>query len=240
MLPVEEEMQAHSDNEIFGTLHEKGYVVVEGNSGQRHAIWLLQKLGSLVPQYSGALEHEVTYRAGFDNKAYSQSNNTILAHTEAPGWLPSPRYLALYCHRQARCGGGHTDLLDCQKLVELLNEESLAILRGSPLFFPGPEGGVNATLLGKQGNREVLRFSFNLLTTGEYDPTLSAQISMENLPLGKAGHDLAHLVNSLFQDKSKSILVPDDGLLIWDNHRMLHARSNYEDKNRHLVRYWVN
>lgn len=51
---------------------------------------LLCQIGELIPQYHGTLTHEVTYRPGNEGCSYSQSANTILAHTEAPGWDPSP------------------------------------------------------------------------------------------------------------------------------------------------------
>lgn len=226
-------------SDILGELTNKGYALVERNGGQGHAIKILQKLGTLIPQYHGALEHEVMYRPGFDDKAYSQSNNTILAHTEAPGWSPSPRFLALYCHKQAQCGGGHTDIFDLQELLPLLNKDEQSLLESIPLHFPGPGGGATRKILETDRLGSVLRFSFNLLTSGEYDPPLDNIVSHQSLPLGKKGFDLAHKINNIFIKNCSSILIPDDALLIWDNQRLLHARSKYEDKNRRLVRYWI-
>lgn len=220
-------------------LANNGYVLVEHNGGQHNAIEILQQLGKLIPQYHGALEHEVTYRPGFDDKAYSQSNNTILAHTEAPGWSPSPRFLALYCHRQAQCGGGHTDILDLRELLPLLNKDEKVLLESTPLHFPGPGGGVTRNIVELEKSGSVLRFSFNLLTSGEYDPPLDNIVSHHLLPMGKMGFDLAHKINNIFIENCSSVLIPDDALLIWDNQRLLHARSKYEDKNRRLVRYWI-
>ena len=54
----------------------------------------------------------MTYTEGFDDVPYSQSMNGLGAHTEAPAYDPPPRYLALLCHRQARCGKGQTLLAD--------------------------------------------------------------------------------------------------------------------------------
>lgn len=225
--------------DINNELQEKGYVLIEENGGQRHAIAVLQQLGRLIPQYNGALEHEVRYCPGFDNKAYSQSNNTILAHTEAPGWEPSPQYLALYCHHQAECGGGHTDILDINHLLPLLDREERVLLESASLHFPGPEKGIISTMLEHIEAHSILRFSFNLLTSGEYDPPLTNHVEPEKLPLGKKGLVLAHKINKIFIKHCSSILIPDDGLFIWDNQRLLHARSKYEDKNRHLTRYWI-
>ena len=221
------------------TVERDGYAVVLDLGGQRFAVQLLQELGVLLPQYKGALEHDVTYRPGFDDKSYSQSTNTILAHTEAPGWSPSPRYLALYCHRQAQCGGGHTDLLDGRRLVELLDADDIRLLTGSEVLFPGPDGVVRTPMLAGANGRTVLRFSYNLLTSGDYDPPLDLEPTAKQLPLGQAGADLAVKVSTLFAEHRTQVLIPDGALFIWDNQRMLHARSEYADRDRHLVRYWI-
>ncbi|WP_328647459.1 TauD/TfdA family dioxygenase [Amycolatopsis sp. NBC_00348] len=222
-------------------LDEHGYVVLRDVGGQDSAAEVLGRIGELIPQYSGSPTHEVTYRAGNDGRSYSQSANTILAHTEAPGWDPSPAYLALYCHRQARCGGGHTDLLDVETLLPMLTEEEAALLVEPELVFPAADGRrLRTTMLGSAaGGRRLLRFSFNLLTAGDYDPPLAAAPVEGELPLGPAGRALAHRVSDLFAEFRTRILIPDDGLLVWDNQRMLHARSSYQDKRRHLTRFWV-
>jgi hypothetical protein len=162
-----------------------------------------------------------------------------LAHTEAPGWHPSPAYLALFCHRQARCGGGHTDLLDVRKLVGALDADELALMSDAELHFPGPDGGFRGAMLSTDAAGDtVARFSYNLLTTSDYDPTLDADVDHCRLPLGEPGHRLAHRVSDLFRELRTNVLIPDGSLLIWDNQRMLHARSEYSDRSRHLTRFW--
>ena len=84
----------------------------------------------------------------------------------------------------------------------------------------------------------VARFSYNLLTTSDYDPALEADVEGRRLPLGEAGRRLAHRVSDLFRELRTSVLIPDGALLIWDNQRMLHARSEYADRSRHLTRFW--
>ena len=128
-------------------LDQWGYVIVPDVGSLTDAEELVRSVGELIPQYHGGLTHEVTYRPGNDHRSYSQSANTILAHTEAPGWHPSPAYLALFCHRQARCGGGHTDLLDVRRLVAALDDDELALMTEHELHFPGPDGGVHSAML---------------------------------------------------------------------------------------------
>jgi hypothetical protein len=220
-------------------LDQWGYVVVPDVGTLDAADELVRSVGELIPQYHGDLTHEVTYRPGNDHRAYSQSANTILAHTEAPGWHPSPAYLALFCHRQARCGGGHTDLLDVRRLVAALDADELALMTEHELHFPGPDGGVHSAMLTTDAAGDtVARFSYNLLTTGDYDPALEADVDSRRLPLGEAGRKLAHRVSELFRELRTNVLIPDGALLIWDNQRMLHARSEYADRSRHLTRFW--
>ena len=220
-------------------LDQWGYVVVPDVGTLDAADELVRSVGELIPQYHGGLTHEVTYRPGNDHRAYSQSANTILAHTEAPGWHPSPAYLALFCHRQARCGGGHTDLLDVRRLAAALDDDELALMIEHELHFPGPDGGVHSAMLSTDAAGDTaLRFSYNLLTTSDYDPALEADVDPRRLPLGEAGRRLAHRVSELFGELRTSVLIPDGALLIWDNQRMLHARSEYADRSRHLTRFW--
>ena len=164
-------------------------------------------MGELIPQYNGLLTHEVTYRPG--NRDRSQSANVTSARTEAPGRHPSPAYLALFCHRQARCGGGHTDLLDVRKLVGALDADELALMTDAELHFPGPDGGVHTTMLSTDaGGNTVTRFSYNLLTTADDDPTLGADVDPSGLPLGEAGRGLAHRISDLFRELRTSVLIP--------------------------------
>lgn len=87
--------------------------------------------------------------------------------------------------------------------------------------------------------REVRRFSYNLLTTGQYDPAINASIDRAELPLGSFGVYLARQAEAFFREHKVSVLIPKDSILVWDNHRMLHARSSYQDTRRHLIRYWI-
>jgi len=205
-------------------LDQWGYVLVEDVESSTAAEELVRSVGDLIPQYNGLLTHEVTYRPG--NKDRSQSANTILAHTEAPGRHPTPAYLALFCHRQARRGGGHTDLLDIRKLVGALDADELALMTDAELHFPGPDGGVHTTMLSTDaGGDTVTRFSYDLLTAADD-------------PLGEAGRRLAHRINDVFRELRTSVVIPDGSLLVWDNQRMLHARPEYHDRSRHLTRFW--
>ena len=158
-------------------LDQWGYVVLNDVDNLAAAEELVRSVGELIPQYNGHLTHDVIYRPGNDDRSYSQSANTILAHTEAPGWHPSPAYLALFCHRQARCGGGHTDLLDagvgrgprCRRV---------ALMTEAELHLPGA-GRRRSERDAEHRPPAAIpsqRFSYNLLTDGRLRPIAGRRV----------------------------------------------------------------
>lgn len=228
------------------SLAQAGYALIEDLGGRHLAVELLQEIGWLMPQHTGSIEHTVTALPEFESISYSQSSNAIAVHTEAPGMMQTPKYVALYCDRQARCGGGQTDILDGHRLLEELTEDERSLMLTRELAFPGPElhdgdgGGLRATMIGRREDSDlVIRYSQNLLSFGDYYPKQGAAADCADLPLGEAGLALSARVETAFRRFCASITIPDRGLLIWDNHRMLHARSQYKDTSRRLTRYWL-
>ncbi|WP_431981517.1 TauD/TfdA family dioxygenase [Streptomyces qinglanensis] len=227
-------------------LRDQGYTVVDGVRTDDAAARMLGELGDLMPQYDGMLRYQVKAAPGFEGKRYSKSTNTILVHTEAPGWSPPPGYLALHCRVQATCGSGHTELADAYRFVAELPEAEREVMRGRLVDWVGHNtAGTGSAGVRKpavelsDGGREIVRFSYNLLTAGHYDPPVDADVAPEDLPLGALGIELAQRAEEFFRTQKVSILIPQDSVLIWDNQRMLHARSSYTDTRRHLTRYWI-
>jgi hypothetical protein len=227
-------------------LAQRGYTLLEGIETDEDATEALSGFGQIVPQYDGSLRYQVKAAPGFEDRSYSKSTNTISVHTEAPGWNPPPTYLALHCHVQAACGSGHTELADTRKFMGSLTEGDRAILSECQIDWPGY--GIGGS--GSQGarcpvvevnntGREIFRFSFNLLTTGQYEPSINTYGDPERLPLRSFGRSLAKQAEEFFRECKIAILIPERSILIWDNRRMMHARSSYRDERRHLTRYWV-
>jgi hypothetical protein len=227
-------------------LAERGYTIVDGVDSDDDAAAALRPYGELIPQYDGAIRYQVKAVPGYENFRFSKSVNTILVHSEAPGWNPPPRYLALHCRTQATCGGGHTDLADARAFIAALPRNVRSALYDRPLRWPGRNtsgtgsAGVHTPIVERTGaGREIVRFSFNLLTRGHYDPPIDGATDDDSLPLGGFGVELAARAERFFADERTSVLIPEGSLLIWDNQRMLHARSAYRDARRHLTRYWL-
>jgi hypothetical protein len=62
-----------------------------------------------------------------------------------------------------------------------------------------------------------------------------SQVSNNSSPLAR----FAVLGEAYFIEHNTPVLIPEGCMLIWDNWRMIHARSRYTDPARHLTRYWL-
>ena len=221
-------------------LRQRGWLVVEDIRGRAHCERLLGQLGSLLPQYGGRLRHEVRFRPGFDDLQYSQSANAIMPHTEAPGHSPPPRFLALHCHHQARCGGGHTVLADGYELIRSLPAPVLEEAEKRPIRFDlatGASGAAPAPLLDRAGNTTLLRYSYNVMRDGALEGP--ARVSDDLDGIDPFHRELCRRGVEFNRRFGVAVLVPDDALLVIDNWRMLHSRGPFRDRARHLTRYWV-
>jgi hypothetical protein len=221
-------------------LDSRGWVIVEGVAGRDECEGLLRGLGELHTQYGGSIRHEVRFRPGFDDLQYSQSANAITPHTEAPGRQPPPRYLALHCHRQARCGGGQTLLADAYELLDSLPGPFRDEVERRPVRFDlaAANGAVAAPVLSfdERGAR-IVRFSHNVMRDGSLEGPARSNDDLEGVDAFYA--ELCRRGVAFMRDRGCAVLVPDKGLLIFDNWRMLHARDGFDDRSRHLTRYWV-
>lgn len=224
-------------------LIEHGWTLIQPQQLKVDVPTALEMFGSVMPQFGGQHTFEITFKPGFDDLPYSQSKNGIGPHTEAPVYDPPPRYLALHCHRQAACGGGHTSLADGYAFLKSLPADLRQWIEHHKVEFgatstPGEPGKhtLNALLL-EAGN--VFRFSFNQFHYGDVNPSKEAlqrsRVAQSETPLAR----IAKLGEQYFVDHSTPVLIPDGCVLLWDNWRLMHARSEFKDPSRHLTRYWL-
>jgi len=201
---------------------------------------LLRGLGSLLPQYGGKLRHSVRFHPGFDDIQYSQSANAITPHTEAPGQDPPPRYIALHCHRQARCGGGQTTLADGYEFlrslpVDLRDEAAKRTIRFD--LAAGAEEAKAAPLVSFHDGTVLLRYSYNVMRDGSLEGPARTGDDLDGIDFFE--RELCRRGVEFSRRHGTPVLVPDQALLVVDNWRMLHSRPAYSDRDRHLTRYWV-
>jgi len=62
-----------------------------------------------------------------------------------------------------------------------------------------------------------------------------SKVANSSSPLAR----FAILGEAYFVQHNTPVLIPDGCMLIWDNWRMIHARSRYTDPARNLTRYWL-
>lgn len=223
-----------------------GWAVLDPSLVPENPVALLGRFGRILPQYDGSDTHEVMPRPGFSALPYSQSSNGIGPHTEAPVMATPPRYLALHCHRQARCGGGHTALADGLAFCAALPLHLQRSLRERQIDFhataPNDESRrmhLRAPILSYPNGSAVLRFSANLFRYGDVNPAGAAVQRSPDAGGSDWLGDLAERADVHFRTHPIRILIPDHAMLIWDNHRLMHARGAFTDVGRHLTRYWL-
>lgn len=240
---LESEVVTHSLTKIF----DSGWTVVTGLKDLDAAEKFLANFGELMHQYDGELRYDVKAKPEFEKFQYSQSSNTITPHTEAPVYGPPPRYLALYCHHQAKCGGGYTDFADGYRFVDSLDENYKQQIATKHVDFTGSrlpsekrDLSVRTPILSlSPSGKPILRFSYNVFFYDDLHPVIESEGGKEADHGNQLLKDLAQLGLDFFKRQQTKILTPENSILIWDNHRMIHARSKYEDKSRHLTRYWI-
>ncbi|WP_051764913.1 TauD/TfdA family dioxygenase [Saccharothrix syringae] len=221
------------DTDLVRTsLRDRGYAYVPPPDHDVDYPAEVARLGPLLPQYAGELVRDIRPSLAFEDEEVTPYNTGELRpHTEwyeFPG-LP-PRYVALWAVRAAEGPGGETTLADGYALLASFSPEEREGLartayewRTSPGRTPERvDRGVVRPVLRHHPDGAVLRFStLDLRVRDE----LSARYVAEGL--------------RFFARHHVAVKVETNGLLIWDNWRMLHSRTAFGDPRRHLRRALV-
>lgn len=195
----------------------------------------VQEFGKLSVQYHGDAIGTIRAKPGFDDVYHAQNTKELFPHTECyeyPG-LP-PRHLALWCIAPARDGGGCTQLACFERFFrEHLSAGERALLAATPLRYsstPGlQEEGLSQPPVHHPlvqvlpDGRRVYRYSTRCMTY-RHDARLVAVVDR---------------FGRYFEAQHVGIRWRKGALLIWDNHRMAHARTAFEDRQRELARVWI-
>jgi len=230
-------------------LSSRGWTVLTPAEFAYDVVGTLQAFGQIIPQFNGQTAFAITRKPGYEALPYSQSMNGIGPHTEAPVYGPPPRYLALHCHHQATCGGGHTGLVDGIEFLAFLERTEPELrewIDDTPVEFvatakPGEvaQTRVKEYILTPTEDGDIFRFSYNQFHYGDVNPSeedlQQSKVTNSSSPLAR----FAMLGEEYFIQHNTPVLIPDGCMLIWDNWRMIHARSRYTDPARNLTRYWL-
>ncbi|MCU0681142.1 MAG: TauD/TfdA family dioxygenase [Polyangiaceae bacterium] len=214
-------------------LARDGYLYLEDLPEGIDHYALAQTFGRLLPQYDGRYLWSIKADPQFDNLYHSLNTKKLSPHTECYEFegLP-PRYLALWCVRPASCGGGLTTLFDALAFFRSLSPEVRR--RAESVRFPfRSSSGIQKSNLARTAEhpfldqlpdgRMCVRFSFNNVDFGADDVM----------------RDAAQSLVDAFESSHVPIRWKRDAFLIWDNQRVLHSRTSYEDRERELRRVWL-
>ncbi|KAI0107995.1 Clavaminate synthase-like protein [Hypoxylon sp. NC0597] len=171
-------------------------------------------------------------------QARSETMNQFPWHTDCSYEDPPPRYFALQVLQHDRYGGGTLSILSVERLIGLLSPASrTALMCPEYRITTPPEFTKDSTprsiigsliVTGENGQASLLRFREDILTPLSERAT-HALNELKNV-LGRP-EVLSHLTMNL---SSKDL--PERSIILVDNRRWLHARTNVKDPERHLRR----
>jgi alpha-ketoglutarate-dependent taurine dioxygenase len=173
---------------------------------------------------------------------FSEHSDRADLHTDTQYYAHPEEYALLYTIRAARCGGGKTLLCDGRKIKEHLSQtvvgrEALNILSTYPFPFrvpttftrAGTVDTIETTLAPIFAHQPLIRFRRDTIEQGfQVRPDLDVPEARQALKV--FFHVLENKVNVVTH------YMPDDSLMICDNHTVLHGRTIYLDTKRHFLR----
>jgi alpha-ketoglutarate-dependent taurine dioxygenase len=173
---------------------------------------------------------------------YSEHSDRAELHTDTQYYPDPERYFLLYVVRSAQCGGGRSLLCDGREVEAVLHDtvvgrEAYRILSTFPFPFripttftqAGTVGDVETILAPIFGRKPSIRFRYDTIQQGfQARPELDVPAARQALNVL-----LEILVGSV---PVVDYPLPDDSLLICDNHTALHGRTPFRDSKRHLIR----
>jgi alpha-ketoglutarate-dependent taurine dioxygenase len=222
----------HADiDTIWRLVRSEGYAYIEGISDEFEHLTELSRLGTPIPHQGNDFVKDIKPDPRAAAETYSSSNmNKLNPHTE---WYEAsgvpPRFLALWCVREAQGEGGETAIADGYSFLKRFSAQDQRLLRERQYEWYGVSnlsgGPPNPTpyhpILERHPDGLIMRYSTQLLQRVKDDNLASRYIT-----------DGA----SFFEDECLSVSITRNSVLFWDNWRMMHARRAFSDPERHLRR----
>jgi alpha-ketoglutarate-dependent taurine dioxygenase len=168
---------------------------------------------------------------------FSEEAGEAPLHSDS-AFAPEPeKYNALFAVKQAQ-EGGVSVLLNVPRLVDDLHRtaegrECLEILRGQEFPFRVPDdfynGGERIITAPVLGDRPFVRFRHDCLMAGF--------AVREKLRTNERLWAIEHFRTAAETNEARThYQLRADEALVLDNHAMLHARTDFKDRDRHLIR----
>ncbi len=215
-------------------LQQNGYVNFVDLPDDFPHLDFVQRFGALVPQYDGQFVWSVKAEPGFENVYHSLNTKPLLPHTECYEFESRPpRYIALWCVTAPSCEGGQTILADSYAFLSSLKQAEREPLFSLVCKFSSTPGLQQSNLgsvayhpiceRSEKTEKIIFRYSFSCLDDGG----------------NQFIADIRQRVLDFFEKTSVAISYKKNSLVIWDNWRLLHARTGFKDSSRHLKRVWL-
>jgi alpha-ketoglutarate-dependent taurine dioxygenase len=207
-------------------LQEQGYIHFEELPDGFDYLAFAQEFGSLIPhKYNGEYVFSIKVEPNLGERYPAFTTGYVEPHTEGYEYEHIPlHYQCLWCVSPPNCGGGHTLLADGYSFVNSLLEEERDYITKNKFDFVTPSGSIVKHPLYdvESCSQPIVRFNFSQIKRDE--PYLD---------------DIANRFLQFFDDEKISIKWFKNDLLIWDNFRMLHSRTQYQDRDRELKRVYL-
>jgi alpha-ketoglutarate-dependent taurine dioxygenase len=219
----------YSESAFREQLDTYGYVYLDKIPDDLDHTAFCRQLGELMPQYDGELYYLIRAEEQFQHLNHSLTTNPLQPHSDGYEFTGQPpRYLALWCLFPPSDGGGRTTLCDLYPFLDTLNErERQELAEHRYRFVSGIEdtsierSALHPILEERDNQPPIIRFSLDFV---EADSFL---------------HEINERLLSYFDSFHVEIAYETNSLVVWDNFRMVHGRTGYEDQRRQLRRIWL-
>jgi alpha-ketoglutarate-dependent taurine dioxygenase len=173
---------------------------------------------------------------------FSENSEEATLHTDGQ-YLPYPqKYLMLYFVRAAACGGGVSTLFDGREVkerlartergrwaVEVLSSHKAPFRTPAAFTTTASDDAIEGVCAPIFSEAPYIRYRGDMIDKGlKSFPKYNTPEFCEALTIFR----------SVIYDESLQfkLVVPDDGLLLADNHATLHGRTGFQDRERHVIR----
>ncbi len=215
-------------------LKKDGYINFTELPDALDYIRFLEPFGNIVPQYDGQIIWSIKSDQRFSNVYHSLNNKHLLPHTECYEFEGQPpKYLALWCVKAAEDGGGQTTLADSYTFISSLTQEERALLASCICRFHST-AGLEKSKLGREAYHPIVDLSID-----PNEPILRYSFACLDDMGNSFIRDIRQRILNFFERTCVPIFYQQNSLLVWDNWRMLHARTGFADQTRHLKRVWL-
>ncbi|KAL7522035.1 hypothetical protein ACHAWX_006730 [Stephanocyclus meneghinianus] len=189
-------------------------------------------LGAVIHQHSSNVGSVWKIHPMNGGKARSHSADAFLPHTDASYESCPPRFFALSVVRADRCCGGLLGFASVEKAIEKLTKEDFDILRNTVVHWRRPDEFskdahddlVEATVL---FSRRRARVRSDIMETAHLSTRKERQF------WDAYNRFYAHL-DEMCQSSAR--LLPERTIILMDNQRFVHARTQIKDIHRVLLR----